>query len=178
MRMELTLPLPGPLPAAAESGAVVVRPATPADVSALRDLAAGAHRDTRFFKDNRFPAARAMDLYRSWIERDVHRHHVLVCESPTHPGRPSGYVTCERDADAGEGRIGLIAVAPGSTARGLGTRLVRAALGWFAAERLRTATVATQATNVAAMRLYEAAGFRTRDVSLWFHKWFAGGAST
>ncbi|MFM7108744.1 MAG: GNAT family N-acetyltransferase [Planctomycetaceae bacterium] len=176
VRMELALPLTGRVPAAAEAGDVVVRAAGPADLPQLEALAAKAHRDTRFFKDSRFPAARAADLYRAWLERDVARHVAVVCETPTRPTRPCGYVTCELDAARGEGRIGLLAVAPESTGRGLGTRLVRAALQRFAAEGLRTARVATQATNVAALRLYEAAGFRTCAASLWFHKWFAGGA--
>jgi ribosomal protein S18 acetylase RimI-like enzyme len=33
--------------------------------------------------------------------------------------------------------------------------------------------VATQGANVAALKLYEKAGFRVCDVKIWFHKWFS-----
>ena len=32
--------------------------------------------------------------------------------------------------------------------------------------------VVTQGTNVAALKLYEKAGFRVCDVKIWFHRWF------
>lgn len=172
MRTELSLPLPRTTPTDPPPDDVVVRPATQADLPELQDLAASSHRDTRFFKDDRFDVARAGDLYRSWIERDYTDHHVMVCEFRSKPGQPRGYVTCERRAATGEGHIGLIAVAPDSMRRGLGKSQVHAAVGWFTAAGLRTAKVVTQGTNVSALRLYEAAGFRTSDVSLWFHKWF------
>lgn len=172
VRTELSLPLPRTAPTEPPPDDIVVRPATQADLPELQNLAAGSHHDTRFFKDDLFDAARAGDLYRGWIERDFARHHMMVSEFRARPGRPCGYVTCERDHATGEGRIGLIAVAPDSMRRGLGISQVHAAVNWFTAEGLHTAKVVTQGTNVPALRLYETAGFRTSDVSLWFHKWF------
>lgn len=175
VRMELSLALTGLPLVDSKPGEDAVRPATGDDLAELQQLAAHAHRDTRFYKDDRFDAAKAADLYRTWIERDFAAHLVLICESPRYPERPCGYVTCEYDATKGEGRIGLIAVASQAAGRGFGTQLMHAALRYFVARGLQTVRVVTQATNVPAMRLYEAAGFRTSNVTLWFHKWFPKG---
>lgn len=171
VRVELDLSLPVPPITHRNPEPDIVRPATVEDLPVLRELAASAHRDSRFFKDDSFDAKRVGDLYRAWIDRDFVRHFVLTCESSKHPGQPCGYVTCVCHANSTEGQIGLIAVAPEHVGRGLGTRLMHAALNWFEKEGLRTVKVVTQAPNVRAMRLYETIGFRTSNVTLWFHKW-------
>lgn len=172
IRVELTLPLPRPQPAGPPSGGPPVRSAAAADLPALRRLAAASHHDTRFFKDDRFDAGRAAELYGEWIARDLRHGAVFVCDVPARPGEPCGYVSGEIAADAGEGRIGLIAVAPGHKGAGLGTALIDAALAWFSGAGMASARVVTQGTNIAALRLYERCGFRTSGVNVWFHKWF------
>jgi|694.fasta_scaffold129295_3 dTDP-4-amino-4,6-dideoxy-D-galactose acyltransferase len=172
IRVELARALLEPLPARAPAGSIRVRPAAPDDLPELRRLAAASHHDSRFFKDDRFEAARAQDLYREWVARDFARHEVLVCESPAKPGVACGYVSCEIDTDRREGRIGLIAVAADRKAAGFGSALVAAALHRFSDAQLSYARVVTQGTNVAALRLYERSGFLTSQVGLWFHKWF------
>jgi dTDP-4-amino-4,6-dideoxy-D-galactose acyltransferase len=149
-----------------------VRLATPSDLPDLLRLAAASHYDTRFFKDERFDAARAEDLYKEWISRDVSQHTVFVCESPTAVGRPCGYISCARDEERREGSIGLIAVVPDHKGAGLGTALMEAALEWCVDAGLDSVRVVTQGTNVAALRLYERCGFLTADVGIWFHRWF------
>lgn len=174
VRVELSLAAAAPRGSAATPGSAVVRPAAAADLPELRELAALSHHDTRFFKDDRFDAGRAADLYRQWIERDFARHTVLVSEAASDPGRASGYISCERDEAVGVGRIGLVAVAAEHHGCGHGTALLEAALQWFAAARLDTVRVVTQATNVAALRLYERCGFLTSAVNVWFHRWHDG----
>ena len=142
------------------------RPATTADLPALEAISRVAHRDTRFFKDAQFPAARAADLYAEWIQRDFRVHHVF-----TVPGN-TGYVTCQVDPATGTGRIGLIAVAESERGRGLGRSLVGGALRWLGESGCREVRVATQASNVTAQRLYQAHGFRTAEGSATFHRWF------
>jgi dTDP-4-amino-4,6-dideoxy-D-galactose acyltransferase len=82
-------------------------------------------------------------------------------------------VTCLR-GDAGTGSIGLVGVAEAARGRGLGGRLVAAALGWFAGQGVERVEVVTQGRNVAAQRLYQAHGFRTRRVEVSFHRWRPG----
>jgi dTDP-4-amino-4,6-dideoxy-D-galactose acyltransferase len=72
----------------------------------------------------------------------------------------------------GWGSIGLIGVAPDAQGQGLGRSLVEGAVVWARDRGLERVTVVTQARNVAALRTFEACGFRTDDVGLWFHKWY------
>lgn len=168
VRVELSRVLREPPPISAAR----VRAAEPDDLPSLQRLAAAAHDDSRFFKDARFDGTRAGDLYREWIARACARHTVLVCESSEASGGPCGYISCECDDAAQEGRIGLVAVAREHAHAGFGSALIAAALRVFAAAHLPTVRVVTQGTNVAALRLYERHGFLTTAVNVWFHKWF------
>jgi ribosomal protein S18 acetylase RimI-like enzyme len=88
-------------------------------------------------------------------------------------GKVAGYITCHLDSDV-VGRIGLFAVAESARGHGVGTALIRAALGWFSDERRSRVTVVTQGRNVRGQRTYERCGFTTRSVELWYHYWRAG----
>ncbi len=140
------------------------------EISVIEAMARGAHTDTRFFKDTGFPALRAADLYARWIQRDFREHRVFVAGGPD--GTMAGYVTCQLDVARGIGRIGLIAVAEAARGRGLGRALVQGALAWFREAGCREVRVATQGTNLAAQRLYQAFGFRTAETTVTFHRWF------
>ncbi|MBI3886794.1 MAG: GNAT family N-acetyltransferase [Opitutae bacterium] len=168
VRLDLSLSLGNrpALPAAGPS----IRPAQPDDIPPLAALARHSHRDSRFFKDPGFPSSQAEELYAEWIRRDYRQHTVLTAGGGL-PAAPSGYVTCQVSGGQ-RGRIGLIAVAPAQQGRGLGRALVNAALQWFHSAKCTEVRVATQASNVAAQRLYQAAGFRTAESSVWFHRWF------
>lgn len=170
VRLDFALGLSHPAVApAAATPAAEVRIATAADLPACELLARTAHTDTRFFKDTRFPADRAAELYAEWIRRDFRLHRVLTSGAP---GSPDSYVTCQLDPATREGRIGLIAVAPAARGRGCGGTLVRAALDFFQRSGCLSVRVATQASNLSAQRLYQAHGFRTAEASATFHRWF------
>jgi dTDP-4-amino-4,6-dideoxy-D-galactose acyltransferase len=150
-----------------------VRAATAADRDGLCRLARIAHRDTRFFKDSSFQRSRAEELYAAWITRDLESHAVLVWEDAGEPRGLAGYVSCQPEPDPAAGRIGLIAVDPALRGRGIGRGLLAAAAGHFAGAGVSRMAVATQATNVSALRLYEQAGFRATTALVWFHRWFS-----
>lgn len=149
----------------------IVRPARPDDLPALQEIARGAHYDTRFFKDSSFPSTRAADLYAEWIRRDVHAHTVFVADFGGDE-HTAGYISCLVEPATKIGRIGLLAVDGRCSGRGAGGALVRTALAWCSEQGCTGAQVVTQASNVGAQRLYQAAGFRTLETSLWFHRWF------
>lgn len=151
---------------------VHVRPATEADVPALRMLARSCHRETRFFQDPRFPAERREALYDEWIRRSCQGYadEVLVVDSGTDDAL--GYVSCHMEPDRTGGRIGLVGLDPRSRGRGIGQRLVNGALSWFAEHGARKVTVVTQGRNVPGQRLYQRCGFLTESVRIWYHKWF------
>jgi len=157
------------LDAPAASRDAAVRPARGDDVERLRAIARTNHGDTRFYADPRFPRAGCDELYDTWIRRSCEgwADAVLVAEAD---GAPAGYVSVHRRE--GHGSIGLIGVDAGARGRGLGEELVRGALGWCAQEGLAECRVVTQGRNVAAQRVFQRCGFRTRSVDLWFHKWF------
>ena len=58
------------------------------------------------------------------------------------------------------GVIYMLAVDPDVHHQGIGTRLMAAAMQWFRDEHCEYVEVGTDQNNIAAIRLYEAAGFR------------------
>jgi len=146
-----------------------VRPWRASDCSALKAIARTAHVDSRFYTDPFFPSERCADLYETWLIKNCCGGKDTVLAADLR-GQPAGYVSCHTDQDRGE--ISLLAVAGSAQGCGLGGKLVRAALGWFARNDIDDVRVVTQGRNIRAQRLYQRAGFLTRDVQLWFHRWF------
>ncbi len=160
-----------------------VRAATAADLPLLRRLAAASHRDSRFYSDPHFARERCDALYAAWIERCCAdpAGAVLVADgAPPAPGAnvdgPAGYITVAMQAGLGDdghrgGQIGLFAVAAAAQGRGLGGRLIDAALAWLHHQGATTVSVVTQGRNVRAQRMYQRSGMLTRSVELWYHRW-------
>src|SRR5579864_4139656 len=146
-----------------------IRPARPEDVAALRAIAGVSHTDTRFYQDGRFPAPLCDELYRVWIEKSCNGYADCVWVAELE-GQPAGYITCH--LAGGEPRIGLTGVATQARGQGLGHALVQRALEWFPERGVTRATVATQGANARALRLYQANGFVTSSIQLWYQKWF------
>lgn len=146
-----------------------VRASRKSDLPALRALAAQSHEASRFYADGRFARERCDALYATWIEKSCSgwADVVLVAD---HQGAPSAYLSCHvRDGSRGE--IGLVAVAPHARGLGLGGDLVVSAHAYFGEREVERVSVVTQARNVSAQRLYQAHGFRTTRVELWYHLW-------
>jgi dTDP-4-amino-4,6-dideoxy-D-galactose acyltransferase len=152
-----------------------IRAVQPADLSDLQALARLGHRDTRFFNDSHFPRQRAEDLYSKWITLEVQGRAqvVFVCASETN--QPLGYLSCHWQMTCREGQIGLVGVSPEVRGRGVGRKLVEAALDWFRTQGAHKVAVVTQGNNRAAQRLYEQCGFLSHELQLWYHKWYPVG---
>jgi dTDP-4-amino-4,6-dideoxy-D-galactose acyltransferase len=165
--VRITLERRGPGPRTESAGDVLIRPAEERDLPILTSLARENHVDTRFYYDGRFPRERCDALYAAWIENGVRGQadRVLV---PEIDGRAAGYITCHRE---GPPRIGLLGVGPAAQGRGIGGRLIRAALAWFAGEGIERVSVVTQGRNVRAQRAYQREGFQTSAVEVWYHGW-------
>jgi dTDP-4-amino-4,6-dideoxy-D-galactose acyltransferase len=146
-----------------------VREVDVADIPTIREIAARSHTDSRFYRDGCFPRDLCDELYRIWITRSCHgcADAVLVAE---HESRPAGYVSCHLKGD-GRAEIGLVGIDENARNKGLGGKLVRHALRWFQEREVQEVTVATQGSNIAALRLYQKCGFLTRAMQLWFHYW-------
>ena len=153
------------------SGDAVCRAATQSDLAAMEHLARSSHQDTRFFKDANFDRAKASELYALWIAKDLSQHSVFAAALSGRTEKMLGYLTAS-ESDAGTSRFGLLAVSPEARGRGLGRQLVQYALTWSQSCGMAKVRVATQGTNVPALRLYESCGFKVIDVKVWFHRWF------
>ena len=156
---------------AADAAPAPLRSAGADDAGRLREIARVSHRTTRFYADPRFPDERCDDLYDGWIQNslDGWADTVLVVDREQ---VAAGYVTCHVEPETDSAVVGLIAVAPEARRRGLGGELVAGALAWCRAHGVVRLTAATQGRNVAAVRLFERAGFRTESVGLWLHAWY------
>jgi dTDP-4-amino-4,6-dideoxy-D-galactose acyltransferase len=149
---------------------VATRTAVESDLPSLMQIAAVSHRDTRFFADDHFDPARCVRLYETWIENSCRGFADVVFVADDGHGRPSGYVTCHRDAST-NAHIGLFAVGEAHQGRGCGTALIAAARSWFRGAGVTDMTVATQLRNLRAAQFYTRVGLDLRHVGVWFHLW-------
>jgi ribosomal protein S18 acetylase RimI-like enzyme len=154
-------------------GRLVVREATEADLEAVWALTPGMFESSRFYKDDRFPRARADALYQRWAARDGRTPGRLLVVGER-DGRVVGFGSGS-DEGAGEGRWGLIGVEAGARRQGVGATLADAVEHRLRERGASHCVVATQGGNAASLRLFEKRGFRTVSVQLWFHRWFDGG---
>lgn len=158
---------------APRSDSARIRVSRPDDVSALRAVAAAAHRDSRFFADPHFSPEQAEGLYSTWITLDCQGRAAIVFVAALPNDVAVGYISCYVDPRSREGAIGLIGVSASVRGRGIGQSLVDAALHWFREQGVKAVTVITQGRNHAAQRLYQKRGFLTRHLQFWYHKWYS-----
>jgi dTDP-4-amino-4,6-dideoxy-D-galactose acyltransferase len=151
---------------------VIIRPAQPDDLPGLQAMARTGHRGTRFFNDVHFPRQRVEDLYSTWITLEVQGRAQLVLVAASAANQPVGYVSCHLDPIRRAGQIGLVGVGSEVRGRGIGKSLVLAAMDWYRAQGAQEVTVVTQGNNRTAQRLYQQCGFLSRDLQLWYHKWY------
>ena len=147
-----------------------IRIATEADSQTLKYLASQSFEDTRFFKDRNFDPLRSRVLYEKWIEKDLLENDILIYTPSEDENDIFGFISCSVNA-LKKGRIGLLAVQPSLRGKGVARNLLTASDLFFGKREVTSIAVATQASNVAAIRLYEGAGFMTRETRVWFHRW-------
>jgi dTDP-4-amino-4,6-dideoxy-D-galactose acyltransferase len=158
----------GPIGAGAD---LTVRAPQSDDATKLASIATHGYWDSRFYADGRFEAAAVSRLYERWLVGSFDgslADRVFIAEAG---GEPVGYLTSKLDHVQRQGSIGLVGVSPGKRGEGIARALLASALREFAVRGMTTAAVVTQGRNVAAQRLYQASGFRTERVELWFHRW-------
>ncbi|QHB30903.1 dTDP-4-amino-4,6-dideoxy-D-galactose acyltransferase [Yersinia canariae] len=149
-----------------EAGTYQHRVAIPEDIPLLRGVAAKAFALSRF----RAPWYDPQDsgrFYALWAEKAVlgtfDHQCLLVMDSA---GQPAGFVTL-RDLQDGCARIGLLAVFPDAQGKGIGSLLMSAAKQWCQSHGLHRLRVATQMSNIAALRLYIRSGASIESTAYW-----------
>ncbi len=148
-----------------------IRNAVPEDLPFLRAITRSSYSDSRFYYDGHFSQESCDRLYEIWIEKSLSgfAQAVLVMGGP---GKPEGFITCDKLFPEAKGKIGLVGVSRNARGRGIGQALVQASVHWFAGQGLDSVQVVTQGRNLAAQRLYQKGGFLTNEVKFWYHRWF------
>lgn len=133
------------------------------DIPVLRQMAARAFAQSRF----RAPWYASDDsgrFYAQWVENAVKGTFDHVClVYRTVEGQIQGFVSL-RKLNEHEARIGLLA------GRGMGEKLMQAALHWAGQQQLSTLRVATQMGNTAALKRYIASGANVDATAYWLYR--------
>ncbi len=138
------------------------------DIPALRRLASSSFTLSRF-REPWYPQADCRRFYALWAEKAVQGTFDDICLVIGSVDALLGMVTLRADGE-GEARIGLLAVQPGLTGRGIGRALFYAACGWCRENNKTRLRVATQIGNVAALRLYIACGANIDGTAYWLYR--------
>ena len=137
--------------------------ATEQDIPVLRQMAARAFAQSRF----RTPWYAPDDsgrFYAQWVENAVKGtfdHVCLIFRAAN--GQIQGFVSL-RKLNEREARIGLLA------GRGMGEKLMQAALHWAQLQQVETLRVATQVGNTAALKRYIASGASIDATAYWLYR--------
>ncbi|QKJ89164.1 dTDP-fucosamine acetyltransferase [Paramixta manurensis] len=146
-----------------------IRIARAEHIPALRAVAAEAFALSRF-RAPWYPPDASARFYAQWVENAVQGTFDHQCLLATdQQGRLQGFVSLRKLAND-EARIGLLASVPEARGQGVGARLVLAAADWCNAHRLTRLRVATQLSNVAAMRLYLRCGATLESTAYWLYR--------
>ncbi|CDH25255.1 dTDP-4-amino-4,6-dideoxy-D-galactose acyltransferase [Xenorhabdus bovienii] len=143
--------------------------ATPQDIPVLTAAAASVFKASRF----RVPWYQPDDsgrFYAAWVEKAVlgtFDHECLLVNDEY--GQIIGFVTL-RDIGSYEARIGLLAALPGNYHRGIGKKLMSAAQRWCENHQIQRLRVATQISNITALRLYTRSGATIESTAYWLYR--------
>ncbi len=138
-------------------------------IDALRAAASQLFAQSRF-RAPWYPSDASGRFYAQWIEnavRGTFDHQCLLAVDEQ--GALEGFVSL-RELGEGAARIGLLARLPHASGRGVGQRLMHAATDWCQARRISRLQVATQLSNLAAMRLYLACGAQLDSTAYWLYR--------
>ncbi|MBS9431518.1 dTDP-4-amino-4,6-dideoxy-D-galactose acyltransferase [Photorhabdus hainanensis] len=139
------------------------------DIPMLKEMASNVFPLSRF----RTPWYQPQDsgrFYATWVEKAVlgtFDHQCLLVNGDN--GQPAGFVTL-RDIGAGEARMGLLAVFPENIGCGIGSKLMLAAQQWCRRHQIRQLRIATQTSNIAALRLYTRSGAFVESTAYWLYR--------
>lgn len=135
------------------------------DATACIAVAGRAFVNDRLHRDPRVPGAIADRVRERWVLNDL-GGRADACFMVRDGGRAVGFNFCLLDGD--EAVIDLIAVDVGQQNKGLGRRLVDAALAHYG-DRVGTMRVGTQADNAPSIALYRGADFVEADRRITLH---------
>jgi ribosomal protein S18 acetylase RimI-like enzyme len=159
--VDLRVELDGRLRLEPDAVAPATRPATHADRDALVAQARELASESRFARDARIPDERVREMYEVWLDRCLDEGVVAVPAIGE-----TGFVGARGDGDVA--RVELVYVDAASRGQSLGGALIHEAVAGLAATDV---SVVTQTGNVAAQRLYQSLGLRSRATVAVLHLW-------
>ncbi|AUI67020.1 dTDP-4-amino-4,6-dideoxy-D-galactose acyltransferase [Glaesserella australis] len=120
------------------------------------------------FRSPWFSAKENQRFYRQWFENAIKGEFddiCLVCE--TENGDIQGAISVRLSGKIAQ--VGLIAVAEQWQGQGIGKRLLSAAMRWAKSQQAETLEIATQSSNLKAIRLYQSIGATICGIYYWFY---------
>jgi ribosomal protein S18 acetylase RimI-like enzyme len=144
--------------------------AEPRHIDALRRISDDLYTQSRYYFDSHFDRGKVNELYNTWVEKAVLGTFDHLCYCVFHDGVPVGFATF-RDTGSGTANIGLVGVSEKYKGLGLGKKMIGNLISESAGRGFTHITTVTQGRNLWAQRLYQSAGFKTKAVQLWYHKW-------
>lgn len=141
-----------------------------ADVHILKQIASNSYVESRYYFDRHFTLEQCQRFYEDWISKSMKGNFDDIVFVAEIAGKIAGFISCKQQFK-GIGKIGLVGIAPEFQGRGIGKHLIQKSIDWFKDKKLSCVDVVTQGRNYAGQRLYQAAGFKTKTVQLWYHKW-------
>lgn len=140
-----------------------IRQANINDLEKLKYLTSELFLTSRVMNDSVIPRSKAKQFYVKWIENSVKAKiadSVMIYEEK---GEILGYITLHR-----KGQIPLLGVSKEARGKGVGRKLVNAALMEFKSWGTEVVSVDTQIDNISALRLYQSSGFKISNSYLTF----------
>jgi dTDP-4-amino-4,6-dideoxy-D-galactose acyltransferase len=158
------------------NGGVTVDLANADDAAAIEDIAARCFRYTRFHLDPEIALDQSNEIKRQWARNSCRGRATSVYVS-RQDSKVTGFLAVLeiRSGTRADAIIDLVGVDAKSQGRGVGRALTALFVDQWQgrADRLR---VGTQVSNVPAMRLYEAMGFRVTETAYVLHAHVRNGA--
>lgn len=144
--------------------------ATEANISDLKAIAGRIYTRSRYFFDENFGAKKAQKFYENWIEKAVRGEFDDECWCLIE-GKAIIAFCSVRYAENNRAEIGLLGVNDTFAKLGSGTLIIERVIDMLVKRGVAELTVVTQGRNYPAQNLYQKAGFKTKKIQLWFHKW-------
>lgn len=140
------------------------------DINALRQLALESGIYSRFNVDNHFDNNEFKNLYLHWINNSVKGKLALDTIIVVDHNDILGFATLtEKTTKCAD--IGLVAVDQTSRGKGVGLNLICEAIKRARNLGYQFVQVVTQKANIPAVRLYEKAEFKIKDITYIYHYW-------
>jgi dTDP-4-amino-4,6-dideoxy-D-galactose acyltransferase len=138
------------------------------DLEAVKKISGKSFSSDRYHNDPLLKE-HADALMEDWITNSCKERADIVLVS-TQENEVTGFSACNIKDSLGV--IDLIATDSAYRRQGIGRNLVHASLDFFKEKGLKEVHVSTQGTNVGAINLYEACGFKFFSAQLTYHKHF------